>query len=87
MKHVLLASTALVAFAGLAPAQTTLTGGGGPGTITITGNADIGIIGSNATIDHSEAGLADTEIEQKAQFFNAIDMDIVYAGQTDGGLT
>ncbi|MEO1679154.1 MAG: porin [Pseudomonadota bacterium] len=87
MKHVLLASTALVAFAGLAPAQTTLTGGGGPGTITITGNADIGIIGSTATIDHSEAGLADTEIEQKAQFFNAIDMDIVYAGQTDGGLT
>ncbi|MEO1679153.1 MAG: porin [Pseudomonadota bacterium] len=87
MKKVLLASTALVAFAGVAAAQTTLTGGGGPGTITITGNAEIGVIGATSTIDHSEAGQDDSEIDQKAQFWNSIDMDIGYAGQTDGGLT
>ena len=79
MKKVLLTSTALIAFGGMASAQVS-------DGISITGNAELGAFGSTATIDHSQDGAADTDATLSGQFWQSIDMDIVYTGETDGGL-
>ena len=63
MKKVLFASTALVAFAGAASAE-----------VTLTGNAEMGIIGGDA-------------FAADPQFHTDIDVTFTLSGETDGGLT
>ncbi|TFL20003.1 porin [Jannaschia formosa] len=68
MKSILFASTALVAFAGAAAAQ----------GVTLTGNAEMGIISGNG-------GVAPTD--DNVEFFTDIDVTFTMAGETDNGLT
>ncbi|MEM1428035.1 MAG: porin [Pseudomonadota bacterium] len=78
MKKVLLASTALVAFAGAAAAE-----------VSISGNAEMGIVGGSAegTIFDEDAGeFRDFDVTAPAQFFNDVDVDFDMSGETDGGL-
>jgi outer membrane protein OmpU len=73
MKKVLLTSTALVAFGGMAAAE-----------VSISGNAEMGIVGGNVEVTTADG----TEFDETApaQFFNDVDVDFDMSGTTDGGL-
>lgn len=88
MKNILFATTALVATAGFASAEVT---GSGPGTINITGSAEMGVIGGNA-ITYDDNILSPTfgtfdEAEIEAQFHTDIDVTFAMSGTADNGLT
>lgn len=69
MKNILFATTALVATAGIASAEVA---GSGPGTVNISGWAEMGVIGGS-------------EIE--SQFWTDIDVEFRMSGTADNGLT
>ncbi|WP_375551258.1 MULTISPECIES: porin [Rhodophyticola] len=75
MKKVLFATTALVALAGAAAAD-----------VTISGSAEMGIIGGDrdAAGDPVNGALATTDA---TQFFNDVDIRFTLSGTTDNGLT
>lgn len=75
MKKVLLASTALVAFAGVAAAE-----------VTITGSAEMGVAGATFDIDTSAPGVDDFSADEPLQFFQDVDVTFTMSGETDGGL-
>ena len=84
MKKVLLASTALVAFAGAAAAE-----------IAISGSAEMGIAASNLDLDLSTGvdtdgdGVIDTtsvSADLPLQFWQDVDVTFSMSGETDGGL-
>lgn len=75
MKKVLLASTALVAFAGAAAAE-----------ISLSGSAEMGFDGGSTSIDFSQAGVADSDVDKPAQFRQNVDVTFSMSGETDGGL-
>ncbi|MEL6586971.1 MAG: porin [Pseudomonadota bacterium] len=74
MKKVLFASTALVAFAGAAAAD-----------ITLTGNAEMGI-NENETYTFN-AATNNFDADGNTGFFTDIDVTFTMSGETDGGLT
>lgn len=88
MKKVLLASTALVAMAGVASAQSILQGADSrAGTITIQGDAEMGLVGGNNDIDFGGgAATVDVDDDTPPQFFNDLDIRFILRGETDGGL-
>ena len=82
MKKTLLATTALVAFAGAAAAE-----------IEISGSAEMGIVGgdfrfanrdTNGTDDLTD--LTDDDIDSTTQFWTDVDVTFSMSGETDGGL-
>ncbi|WP_116133585.1 porin [Tropicimonas sp. IMCC34043] len=82
MKKLLLASTALVAFAGAAAAE-----------ISISGSAKMGLVGASAKSKYDVTD-GDTGVKTKynstytspAQFFQDVDVTFTMSGETDGGL-
>lgn len=74
MKNVLFASTALVAFAGVASAQ----------SITLSGNAEMGIVNSEALVAPVAGNFGTNDT---TSFHTDIDVTFTMAGETDGGLT
>jgi outer membrane protein OmpU len=74
MKKVLFASTALVAFAGAAAAD-----------VTISGFAEMGIVDAETAV-LGEDGTIGTNEDDDAQFFTDISVTFTMAGETDGGL-
>lgn len=84
MKNILFATTALVATAGFAQAEVT---GSGPGTINITGSAEMGIFGGERfTTDFLSGGITGTR-DIEAQFHTDIDVNFSMEGTADNGLT
>lgn len=75
MKKVLLASTALVAFAGAAAAE-----------IAITGSAEMGVRGATFDVDFTDPTLADVSADSPLQFHQDVDVTFTMSGETDGGL-
>lgn len=73
MKNILFATTALVATAGFASAEVA---GSGPGTINLTGYAEMGIMGGETDGDAMET-----------QFHTDIDLTFSMSGTADNGLT
>jgi outer membrane protein OmpU len=73
MKKVLFATTALVAFAGVAAAD-----------VTITGGAEMGIVGGDALGTGADAG---TVVSSDAAFWTHVDVVFTLSGTTDNGLT
>lgn len=88
MKHLLLASTALIATAGLAVAQEE-----GPG-VALSGSAAIGVIGGDLVrtdelVDDNDNDIRLEDPDGNAddvQFFTDIDVTFTLSGATDGGL-
>ena len=78
MKNVLFASTALVAFAGAASAE-----------VTLSGNAEMGIFNADsvAVTGASAATATFTRTDGETGFFTDIDVTFTMSGETDGGLT
>ncbi|CTQ32549.1 porin [Jannaschia rubra] len=75
MKKVLFASTALVAFAGAASAE-----------ITLTGNAEMGV--RNTDSFEIDGGTGDISIDSgNTGFHTDLDVTFTMSGETDGGLT
>ena len=72
MKKILLATTALVGFAGAAAAE-----------VTLSGYAEIGVVGGSGDIDSITAGV------QKfgTQFWNDLNVTITMTGESDSGLS
>lgn len=88
MRKVLLTTTAFVAFAGAAAAQTQLVGKDGrQGTIEISGNAEMGVAGFFQNMDFSTNGRRDAGSDLPTQFWQQLDLDFELSGTTDGGLT
>ena len=75
MKNVLFASTALVAFAGAASAE-----------VTLSGFAEMGIF-NNDSIGANTAATAVETTNGETSFFTDIDVTFTMSGETDGGLT
>ena len=75
MKNVLFASTALVAFAGAASAE-----------VTLSGNAEMGIF-NNDSIGANTAATAVETTNGETSFFTDLDVTFTMSGETDGGLT
>jgi outer membrane protein OmpU len=73
MKKVLFATTALVATAGVASAD-----------ISLSGSAEMGILGGNAYA--STAAGANSEVQRETQFHTDIDVTFSMSGTTDAGL-
>ncbi|WP_417524369.1 porin [Marinovum sp.] len=82
MKNILFATTALVATATFASAEVT---GSGPGTVNITGWAEMGVIGGN-TLTQNGAGFW-SETEMEPQFHTDVDVSFAMSGTADNGLT
>ncbi|SEK32926.1 porin [Jannaschia helgolandensis] len=77
MKNVLFASTALVAFAGAASAE-----------VTLSGNAEMGIFNADSVDQNTNtAGGTFTRVDGETGFFTDIDVTFTMSGETDGGLT
>ena len=78
MKNVLFASTALVAFAGAASAE-----------VTLSGNAEMGIFNADsvAVAGASPAVATFSSTDGETGFFTDIDVTFTMSGETDGGLT
>jgi outer membrane protein OmpU len=77
MKNVLFASTALVAFAGAASAE-----------VTLSGNAEMGIFNADSvTPTTNTAGATFNRTDGETGFFTDIDVTFTMSGETDGGLT
>ena len=72
MKKTLLATTALVAFAGAAAAE-----------IDISGSAEMGIVGGDARFGNIDD---DGDRESATQFWTDVDVTFSMSGETDGGL-
>ncbi|WP_227285765.1 porin [Boseongicola sp. H5] len=75
MKKVLFATTALVATAGVAAAD-----------VTLSGSAEMGIFSADS-IDDSATGTPGAQIDGETQFFTDIDVTFTMSGTTDNGLT
>jgi outer membrane protein OmpU len=75
MKKLLLASTALAASAGMAAAEVSP-------NITLTGYAEMGIVGGGGDLFKDEFG----NNERETQFWSDFDMNITFAAETDNGL-
>jgi outer membrane protein OmpU len=73
MKKVLLTSTALIALGGMAAAE-----------VTISGSAEMGIVGGQVEGTTGEGVDFDSTIP--VQFFQDVDVDFDMTGETDGGL-
>jgi len=73
MKKILLASTALAAFAGAAAAD-----------VRVTGSAEMGVVG--ATFDVESTSGFDDSTTEPLQFFNDGDVQFRMSGETDGGV-
>jgi len=86
MKNILFATTALVATAGFAQAEVT---GSGPGTINITGSAEMGVFGGEAINVDPFFGFFATggTTETVPQFHTDIDVTFKMEGTADNGLT
>jgi outer membrane protein OmpU len=74
MKNVLFASTALVAFAGAASAE-----------VTLSGNAEMGIYNKDGLGNDGAVKVVVTDGE--TSFFTDLDVTFTMSGETDGGLT
>ena len=74
MKNILFASTALVAFAGAASAE-----------VTLSGNAEMGIFNNDGLGNDGAGNVVDTNGE--TSFFTDLDVTFTMSGETDGGLT
>ncbi len=74
MKKVLLTSTALVAFAGVAAAE-----------VAITGNAEMGVSGGSFDVTNAAGESADATVP--VQFYNDVDVDFDMSGETDNGIS
>lgn len=86
MKKILFATTALVATAGFASADVT---GSGPGTIDITGSAEIGVIGGNR-YTHINTGMppaAGPARDASPEFWTDVEVTFAMTGEADNGLT
>ncbi|SDY31307.1 outer membrane protein OmpU [Jannaschia faecimaris] len=75
MKNVLFASTALVAFAGAASAE-----------ITLTGNAEMGIFNNDALVG-DDVAVEVNVVDGETSFHTDLDITFTMSGETDGGLT
>ena len=75
MKNILLASTALVMTAGFASAE-----------VALSGYAEMGIKGGDATVVTSGVNAGDVINTGETQFHNDIDIKFSLSGETDGGL-
>jgi outer membrane protein OmpU len=75
MKNILLASTALVAFAGAAVAD-----------VAISGRAEMGIFSADG-VGASVSGTTGAATSGVSQFFTDIDVNFTMSGETDNGLT
>lgn len=81
MKNILFATTALVATATFASAEVT---GSGPGTVNITGWAEMGVIGGT-TLTQTGGFWSENDVEP--QFHTDIDVSFAMSGTADNGLT
>ncbi|WP_284164689.1 porin [Frigidibacter sp. SD6-1] len=72
MKKILLATTALVGFAGAAAAE-----------VSLSGYAEIGIAGGSGDIDPLTPGIQEFD----TQFWNDIDVTVTLSGESDSGLS
>lgn len=85
MKNILFATTALVATAGFAQAEVT---GSGPGTINITGSAEMGVFGAELINTDANGFMATGgTTEVVPQFHTDIDVTFAMEGTADNGLT
>ncbi|MGY3438679.1 MULTISPECIES: porin [unclassified Marinovum] len=82
MKNILFATTALVATASFASAEVS---GSGPGTINITGSAEMGVMGGESIDMFGPFAIGTTDVD--AQFHTDIDITFAMTGTADNGLT
>lgn len=89
MKKILLASTALVASAGIASAEVSISGMAEMGIFN-SGSGSINVNTSTSTVSSvvvTNSSITTTETDGDTQFFTDIDVTFKMSGETDGGIS